>query len=84
MDLLYRPGKDDAATTFVVAGEPALFRRFSAGADLGVLAALPPPEPGLRLAGHEPVPAIYGPSGDVTWDQADPTYSMEAAKRGVK
>lgn len=36
----------------------------------------------LRLAGHEPVPAIYGPSGDVTWDDADPTYSLEAAKRG--
>jgi uncharacterized damage-inducible protein DinB len=36
----------------------------------------------LRLAGHEPVPAIYGPSGDVTWDAADPTYSLEAAKRG--
>jgi uncharacterized damage-inducible protein DinB len=36
----------------------------------------------LRLAGHEPVPAIYGPSGDVTWDAADPTYSPEAAKRG--
>jgi uncharacterized damage-inducible protein DinB len=36
----------------------------------------------LRLAGHEPVPAIYGPSGDVTWDEADPTYSPEAARRG--
>jgi uncharacterized damage-inducible protein DinB len=36
----------------------------------------------LRMAGHEPVPAIYGPSGDVTWDEADPTYSPEAAKRG--
>ncbi len=36
----------------------------------------------LRLAGHTPVPAIYGPSGDVTWDEADPTYSLEAAKRG--
>jgi uncharacterized damage-inducible protein DinB len=35
----------------------------------------------LRLAGHEPVPAIYGPSGDVTWDEADPTYSLEAASR---
>ena len=22
-----------------------------------------------RLAGHEPVPAIYGPSGDVKWDE---------------
>ncbi len=38
----------------------------------------------LRLAGHEPVPAIYGPSGDVTWDAADPTYSPEAAKRGAR
>ncbi len=36
----------------------------------------------LRLAGHEPVPAIYEPSDDVTWDEADPTYSLEAAKRG--
>jgi len=37
----------------------------------------------LRLAGHEPVPAIYGPSGDVKWNEADPTYSLEAAKRGA-
>jgi uncharacterized damage-inducible protein DinB len=36
----------------------------------------------LRMAGHEPVPAIYGPSGDVQWGEADPTYSLEAAKRG--
>jgi uncharacterized damage-inducible protein DinB len=36
----------------------------------------------LRLAGHEPVPAIYGPSGDVKWADADPTYSVEAARRG--
>jgi hypothetical protein len=36
----------------------------------------------LRLAWHEPVPAIFGPSGDVKWDEADPTYSLEAAKRG--
>ena len=36
----------------------------------------------LRLAGHEPVPAIYGPSGDVKWDAADPTYSLEAAQKG--
>jgi uncharacterized damage-inducible protein DinB len=35
----------------------------------------------LRLAGHEPVPAIYGPSGDVKWDEADPTYSLDAARR---
>src|SRR5215510_4519620 len=34
----------------------------------------------LRLAGQH-VPTIYGPSGDVKWDQADPTYSLEAAKR---
>jgi DinB family len=37
----------------------------------------------LRLAGHEPVPAIYGPSDDVKWDEADPTYFLEAAKRGA-
>jgi hypothetical protein len=35
----------------------------------------------IRLAG-ELVPAIYGPSGDVKWDEADPIYSLEAAKRG--
>jgi hypothetical protein len=27
----------------------------------------------LRLAGWH-VPAIYGPAGDVKWDEADPTY----------
>jgi uncharacterized damage-inducible protein DinB len=36
----------------------------------------------LRLAEATPVPAIYGPSGDVKWSEADPTYSLEAAKRG--
>ncbi len=36
----------------------------------------------LRLVGQH-VPAIYGPSGDVTWDEADPTYSVEAAERGA-
>jgi len=36
----------------------------------------------LRLA-NQHVPAIYGPSGDVKWDEADPTYSVEAAKRGA-
>jgi uncharacterized damage-inducible protein DinB len=36
----------------------------------------------LRLAGRH-VPAIYGPSGDVTWDEADPTYSAQAADRGA-
>ncbi len=35
----------------------------------------------LRLAGQRG-PTIYGPSGDVNWDEADPTYSLEAAKRG--
>src|SRR5262249_52924141 len=35
----------------------------------------------LRLAGRH-VPAIYRPSGDVTWSEADPTYSLEAARRG--
>ena len=37
----------------------------------------------LRLAGVTPVPAIYGPSGDVTWDEADPTYSLAAANRAA-
>jgi uncharacterized damage-inducible protein DinB len=35
----------------------------------------------LRLAGRH-VPAIYGPSGDVKWAEADPTYSLDAARRG--
>jgi uncharacterized damage-inducible protein DinB len=34
----------------------------------------------LRLAGQH-VPAIYGPSGDIKWEEADPTYSLEAAAR---
>jgi uncharacterized damage-inducible protein DinB len=34
----------------------------------------------LRLAGCL-VPAIYGPSGDVTWTDADPTNSVAAAGR---
>jgi len=37
----------------------------------------------LRLGGAEFVPAIYGPSTDVQWDEADPTYSIEAADRGA-
>jgi uncharacterized damage-inducible protein DinB len=37
----------------------------------------------LRLA-DRPVPAISGPSGDVTWDEADPTYSSDAAQRGPR
>jgi uncharacterized damage-inducible protein DinB len=36
----------------------------------------------LRLAGRH-VPAIYGPSGDVRWDEANPTYSVKAADRGA-
>ncbi len=36
----------------------------------------------LRLAGRQ-VPAIYGPSGDVTWAEADPTYTTAAASRGA-
>jgi uncharacterized damage-inducible protein DinB len=34
----------------------------------------------LRLLGR-PVPAIYGPTADVTWRGADPTQSAEAAGR---
>lgn len=37
----------------------------------------------LRLGGAPLVPAIYGPSGDVSWDEADPTYSVAAADRGA-
>ncbi len=34
----------------------------------------------LRLL-DRPVPAIYGPTADVTWTGADPTRSVEAAQR---
>ena len=34
----------------------------------------------LRLLG-KPVPAVYGPTADVTWQGADPTRSVEAAGR---
>jgi uncharacterized damage-inducible protein DinB len=37
----------------------------------------------LRLGGADFVPAIYGPSTDVHWDEADPTYSLAAANRGA-
>ncbi|MEO6810170.1 MAG: DinB family protein [Isosphaeraceae bacterium] len=37
----------------------------------------------LRMAGAPLVPPIYGPSRDVTWDGADPTYSAAAANRGA-
>jgi uncharacterized damage-inducible protein DinB len=36
----------------------------------------------LRLGGADFVPNIYGPSTDVKWDEADPTYSLAAADRG--
>jgi hypothetical protein len=35
----------------------------------------------LRLPGQH-APAIYEPSGDVKWDEADPTYSVEADADG--
>jgi hypothetical protein len=35
----------------------------------------------LRLLGRV-VPPTYGPSGDVTWDGADPTNTVTAAGRG--
>jgi uncharacterized damage-inducible protein DinB len=35
----------------------------------------------IRLGGVDFVPAIYGPSTDVTWKEADPTYSLAAADR---
>jgi uncharacterized damage-inducible protein DinB len=37
----------------------------------------------LRLADAPLVPSIYGPSGDVTWDGADPTRSPADADRGA-
>lgn len=35
----------------------------------------------LRML-DRPVPAIYGPSADVSWEGADPTNTVEAAGRG--
>lgn len=37
----------------------------------------------LRLGGAAFVPAVYGPSTDATWAEADPTYSLAAADRGA-
>jgi uncharacterized damage-inducible protein DinB len=37
----------------------------------------------LRLLGR-PVPATYGPTADVTWQGADPTTTVEAARRAGK
>ena len=37
----------------------------------------------LRLGGADFVPAIYGPSTDVTWSDADPTTTLAAANRGA-
>lgn len=34
----------------------------------------------LRMMGR-PVPSTYGPTADVSWEGADPTYSVEAAGR---
>jgi uncharacterized damage-inducible protein DinB len=34
----------------------------------------------LRLLGHR-VPATYGPTADVTWSGADPTTTLDAARR---
>jgi uncharacterized damage-inducible protein DinB len=34
----------------------------------------------LRMMG-KPVPSTYGPTADVSWQGADPTYSVEAAGR---
>lgn len=36
----------------------------------------------LRLL-DRPVPAIYGPTADVNWTGADPTRSVDAARRGA-
>ena len=36
----------------------------------------------LRLLG-KPVPATYGPTADVSWQGADPTVTVEAARRSV-
>ncbi len=37
----------------------------------------------LRLLGT-PVPATYGPTADVSWQGADPTTTVEAARRSGK
>ena len=35
----------------------------------------------LRLLDSDPVPPIYGPTADVTWTGADPTRTVDAARR---
>ncbi|MEZ5403919.1 MAG: DinB family protein [Bryobacteraceae bacterium] len=37
----------------------------------------------LRLL-DRPVPSTYGPTADITWSGADPTNTVEAARRGSK
>ena len=91
----YRPHeKTNTIRTIVVhqlLSERRFFAEFAGLSEPAVEDLLPPGEkPAVQayvekyvwLAGHERVPPIYGPSGDVTWEQADPTYSPEAAKRG--
>ena len=74
----------------VVAGAAALLRRACSGSGCGCSGGgcCTPATTGPRCRRGSgwpggTVPAIYGPSGDVTWDEADPTYSLEAARRGV-
>jgi uncharacterized damage-inducible protein DinB len=38
----------------------------------------------LRMGGAALVPNVYGPSSDVTWSEADPTYTIAAASRGAE
>ena len=71
----------------LVARTTPLLRRVATRTDMGFLATsvayLPSPDPSANMAtSGRHVPVIYGPSGDVKWAEADPTYSVEAAKRG--
>ena len=71
----------------LVVGEPPLLRRVAARAHMGVLAACPAylssSDSGTDLA---PVGGVVCPddlrAGDVKWAEADPTNSVEPAKRG--
>jgi hypothetical protein len=71
--------RDYIQVTMVFAGDDRLVHSARTPGGTPVRSATPS---GAAPRLHRPVPAIYGPSGDVKWDEADPTYALAGAKRG--